>query len=59
MIAVLDISGAVAGLKDEEEGHEEVTVDNQQAKELLKGLRNEGFEINIPLSKASYNQAKI
>ena len=38
--AVQDTSGAVADLKDEEENHEEATVDNQQAKEMLKGLRN-------------------
>ena len=55
--AVQDTSGADADLKDEEEVHEQATVDNQQAKELLKGLRNEGFEIKIPFSKASFHQA--
>ena len=57
--AVKETSGAVADLKDEEDGHEDATVDNQQTKELLKGLRNEGFEIKIPFSKASFHQAKI
>ena len=38
MTAVQDTSGALADLKDEEDGHEEATVDNQQAKELIKGL---------------------
>jgi hypothetical protein len=57
--AVQDTSGVVADLKDKEENHEEATVDNQQAEELLKGLRNEGFEVKIPFSKASFHQAKI
>ena len=57
--AVQDTSGAVADLKDEEDNHEEATVDNQQAEELLKGLRNEGFEVKIPFSKASFHQANI
>ena len=34
-------------------------MDNQQTKELLKGMNNEGFEIKIPFSKASFHQAKI
>ena len=57
--AVQDTSEAVADLKDEEEDHEEATVDKQRAKELLNGLRNEGFEIKIPFGKASFHQAKI
>ena len=55
--AVQDTSGAVADLQDEEETHEEATVDSQQAKELFAGLRNEGFDIKIPFSKASFHQA--
>ena len=39
--AVQDTSEAVADLRDEEDDHEEATVDNQQAKELLNGLRKE------------------
>ena len=57
--AVQDTSEAVADLKDEEDDHEEATVNNQQAKELLNNLRKEGFEIKIPFSKASFHQAKI
>ena len=38
--AVQDTSGAESDLKNEEKGHEEATVNNQQAKQLLKGLRN-------------------
>ena len=53
--AVHDTSGAVADLQDEEETHEEATVDSQQAKELIKGLRNEGFEVKIPFSKAFFS----
>ena len=55
--AVQDTCGAVEDLKDQDDGHEDATVDNQQTKELLKGLRNEGFEIKIPFSKASFPQA--
>ena len=50
MTAVQDTSEAVANLKEEEDDHEEATVNNQQAKELLNGLRREGFEIKIPFS---------
>jgi len=57
--AVRDTSEAVAELRDEEDDHEEPTVDNPQAKELLKGLRNEGFVVKQPFSKASFHQAKI
>ena len=57
--AVQDTSGAVADLKDQDDGHEDATVDNQQTRELLKGLRNEGFEIKTPFGKASFHQAKI
>ena len=57
--AVQDTSEAVADLKNEEDNHEEATVDIQQARELLNGLRREGFEIKIPFSKASFHQAKI
>ena len=38
--AVQDTNGAVADLQDEEETHEEATVDSQKAKELISGLRN-------------------
>ena len=34
-------------------------MDSQKAKELISGLRNEGFEVKIPFSKASFHQAKI
>ena len=57
--AVRDTSGAVADFKDKEKGHEEAIVDNQQAKELLKGLITEGFEVKIPFSKASFHQTKV
>ena len=57
--AVQDTGGAVADLQDEVETHEEATVDSQQAKELIVGLRNERFETKIPFSKASFNQARI
>ena len=57
--AVRDTSEAVAELQDEEDGHEEPAVDNPQAKELLNGLRNEGFVVKQPFSKASFHQAKI
>ena len=52
-------SGKVADLKDQDDGHEDTTVDNQQNKELLKGMRNEGFEIKIPFTKDSFHQANI
>ena len=54
-----DTSEVVADLKDKEDDHEEATVDKQRAKELLNGLRNEGFEIKVPFSKASFHQAKM
>lgn len=57
--AVQDTSKAVADLQDEEEANQEATMDKQKAKELISGLRNEGFEVNIPFSKASFHQAKI
>ncbi len=57
--AVQDTSKAVADLTDEEEANQEATMDKQKAKELISGLRNEGFEVNIPFSKASFHQAKI
>jgi hypothetical protein len=34
-------------------------VDSQQAKELITGLRNEGFEVKIPFSKPSFHPAKV
>ena len=57
--AVQDTSEAVADLKDEEDYHEEEAVDIHQAKELIDGLKKEGFTIKIPFSKASFHQAKI
>ena len=51
--AVQDISEAVANLKDEEDYHEEQAVDIHQAKELIDGLKKEGFTIKIPFSKAA------
>ena len=57
--AVQDTSKVVADLEDEEEADEEETVGIQKAKELISGLRNEGFEVKISFSKASFHQAKI
>ena len=57
--AVQDTSKAVADLQDEGEANQEETVDIQKAKELISVLRNEGFEVKIPFSKASFHQAKI
>ena len=57
--AVQDTSKAVADLQDEEEANQEATMDKQKAKKLISGLRNEGFEVKIPFSKASFHQAKI
>ena len=54
-----DTSGAVADLQDQDDGYEDTTVDKQQTKELLNGLKNEGFKIKISFSKASFHQAKI
>ena len=47
--AVQDTSGVVADLQDQDDGHEDTTVDNQHTRE--------GLEIKIPFSKASFNQA--
>ena len=57
--AVQDTSGAIADLQDEEETHEEATVDSKKAKEMISTLRNEGFEVKIPFIKASFHQAKV
>ena len=57
--AVRDTSEAVAELRDEEDDREEPPEDIPQAKELLKGLRNDGFVVKKPFSKASFHQAKI
>ena len=57
--AVQDTSGAVADLEDHDDGHQPTTVTTRHTRDLLKGLKNEGFEIKIPISKASFHQAKI
>ena len=57
--AVRDTSEAVAELRDEEDDREEPTEAIPQARELLNGLRNEGFVVKQPFSKASFHQAKI
>jgi hypothetical protein len=49
----------VAELRDEEDDREETTEAIPQARELLNGLRNEGFVVKQPFSKASFHQAKI
>jgi hypothetical protein len=56
---VRDTSEAVAELRDEEDDRGEPSEDIPQAKELLKGLRNDGFVVKQPFSKASFHQAKI
>ena len=37
---VQDTSGAVANLQDQDDGHDNTTVDNQQTRDLIKGLKN-------------------
>ena len=54
-----DTSGAVVNLQNHDDGHEDTTVANQQTRDLIKGLMNEGFKIKILFSKASFHQAKI
>ena len=47
--AVQDTSEAVADLRDEEDYHEEETVDIHQAKELINGLKKGRFKNQNPL----------
>ena len=57
--AAQETSGAVANLQDQDDGHDDTTVDNQQTRDLIKGLKNKGFKIKIPFSKALFHQAKL
>ena len=57
--AVQDTSWAVANLQDQDDGHDDTTVDNQQARDIIKGLKNKGFKIKILFSKALFHQGKI
>ena len=61
--AVEDTSEAVADLEgqddDPAEDHQDKLVTAQQNSELIRGLRNEGFEIKKPFSKRSQSQSKI
>ena len=57
--AVKDTSGAVANLQEHEDDHQDTAVATQQTRDLINGLKNEGFEIKIPFSKASFHQPKI
>ena len=54
-----DSSGAVTDLQDHDDGHQDPAVTTQQTRDLIKGLKNKGFEIKIPFSKASFHQATI
>ena len=61
--AVEDTSEAVADLEgqadDPAEDHQDQLVTAQQTSELIRGLRNEGFEIKKPFSKRSQSQSKV
>ena len=58
--AVEDTSKAVADLQGQadepSEDHQDQLVTAQQNRELIQGLRNEGFEIKKPFSKRSQSQ---
>ena len=63
VMAVEDTSEAVADLEgqddDPAEDHQDQLVTAQQTSELIRGLRNEGFEIKKPFSKRSQSQSKV
>ena len=60
--AVEDTSEAVADLQGQadepDEDHQDQLVTTKQNRELIQGLRNEGFEIKKPFSKRSQSQSK-
>ena len=57
--AVQDTSGAVADLQDQDDGHEDTTVASQQTIDLIKGLKNERFEIKKKIHLVKLHSIKL